>query len=442
VASDALERHKSAVRSPRRFFSRFYWRVRARRFVTRFVHRTAVRLSGLPLVVVTGTNGKTAVTLLISRILCDAGYRTGCACTEGVLADGEWIVRGDEAGSRGLWWASRRPGLQALVAETARGGILRYGLGFSLCHVSVVTNVYADHLGLYGVTSVEEMAAVKSILPERTRRDGVTVLNGDQPLVRDMASKSAARVVYFTLAEPLESWENCWFVRDGAIYCKRGPSVERVVDVERVQLAYGGAVRFQIANAMAAMAAVEGLRPWLPVSRSSIEHTLATFGRDPHDLPGRMQLFRYEGADVLVSSSKNPETYSQEIPVLQRLARAHGYRRVICVVSNVGNRDRAHFQAVSRAVAALGDLVVCVPPYPHLLRGRTGEEIVRLLESEVPAEKIVRPRATRLPDVIAELQRADSPSTLFVAFASRVSSAIDVDDIVARGEPIPMRFDS
>lgn len=265
----------------RRFFSRVYWRVRARRLVTRFVHRTAVGMSRLPLVAVTGTNGKTAVTLLISRILCDAGYPTGCACTEGVLADGEWIVRGDEAGSRGLW---------------------------------------------------------------------------------------------------------------------------------------------------------------LPVSRSSMEHTLATFGRDPHDLPGRMQLFRYEGAEVFVSSSKNPETYAQEIPLLQRLARAHGYRRVICVVSNVGNRDRAHFQAVSRAVAALGDLVVCVPPYPYLLRGRTGDEIARLLESEVPAAKIVRTRATRLPDMIAELQRADSPSTSFVGFASRVSSAIDVDDIVARGEPMPMRF--
>lgn len=441
MVSDLRSRHKRVVRLPRRFFSRFYWRTRVRRFETRFVHRTAVRLSGLPLVTVTGTNGKTAVTLLIDRILRDAGYRTGCACTEGVLTDGEWLVRGDEAGSRGLWWASRQPGLQALVAETARGGILRYGLGFSLCHASVVTNVYADHLGLYGVSSVEKMAEVKSILPERTRSDGVTVLNGDQPLVREMAAKSSAPVVYFTLAEPLESWEHCWFVRDDAIHCKHGASVERVLDVDRVHLAYGGAVRFQIANAMAAMAAVEGLRPWLPVPRSSMERTLATFGRDPHDLPGRMQLFRYEGAEVLVSSSKNPETYSQEIPLLQRLARAHGYRRIVCIVSNVGNRDRAHFQAVSWAAAALGDLVVCVPPYPQLLRGRTGEEIVRLLESEVPADKIVRPRVPRLPDIIAELQRADSPATLFVAFASRVSSAIDVDDIVARGEPMTMRFE-
>lgn len=430
------------MRWPRRFFRRSYWRVHALRLQTRFVHRTAIHLSGRPLVAVTGTNGKTAVTLLIERILRDAGYRTGCACTEGVLVDGQWRATGDESGSRGLWWASRERGVQALVAETARGGILRYGLGFSRCHASVVTNVHADHLGLEGVTSVEEMAAVKSILPQRTRSDGVAVLNGDQPLVRDMAAKTPARPVYFTLEDPLPHWQYCWFVRDGGIHRKRGENVERVIDVDRVFLAHGGAVRFQVANAMAALAAVEGLDPWLTVPRASMERTLATFGRDPRDLPGRMQLFRYEGADVLLSSSKNPETYAQEIPLIKRLARGLGYQRVVCLVSNVGNRDRAHFRAVSHSVADLGDLVVCFPPHPELLRGRTGEEIVRLLESEITPHKIARTRGRHLPEVLAELQPEGSPSTLFVAFASRVSSAIDVDDIVARGTFLPMHFEA
>jgi len=429
------------MRFPRRYFTRFYWRLRARRMVTRFVHRTAVQLSGLPLVAVTGTNGKTAVTLLIARMLRDAGYRTGCACSEGVLVDGEWLVRGDEAGSRGLWMASRPRGAQALVAETARGGILRYGLGFSRCHASVVTNVYADHLGLLGVTSIEKMAAVKSILPQRTRADGVTVLNGDQPLVREMAAVSPARPVFFTLDEPLASWEHCWFVRDGAIHCKKGPQVERVVDVSRVYLAHGGAVRFQIANAMAALAVMDGLQPWVPVPRASLEKTLAAFGRDPRDLPGRMQLFRYEGGDVLLSSSKNPATYAQEVPLLERLARAHGYRRIVCVVSDVGNRDAEHFRGVSRAVAELGDVVVCVPPQPELLRGRTAEEIVRLLEGQVPPEKIARTRATSLAGMIAELQGAGAPPTLFVVFSSRLTSAIDVDDVIVKGELLPMRFE-
>jgi cyanophycin synthetase len=306
----------------------------------------------------------------------------------------------------------------------------------------VVTNVYADHLGLQGVTSVQEMAAVKSILPQRTRRDGVAVLNGDQALVRDLAAKTPARAVFFTLAEPLDSWQHCYFVREGAIFRKHGQDVERVLDVNRIYLAHGGAVDFQVANAMAALAVIEGLQPWLPLPRASLEKTLARFGRDPRDLPGRMQLFRYEGADLILSASKNPASYAQEVRVLKKLARTHGYRRVVCIVSNVGNRDEIHFQAVSRAVADLGDLVVCLPPHPEYLRGRTGEEIVRLLAAEVPSAKIAHTRATRLPGLIAELQPAGAPSTLFVAFASRICSAIDVEDIVARGETLPMHFES
>jgi cyanophycin synthetase len=425
----------------RRFLNRWYWMRLARKLRVRFVRRPLLTLRGLPLVAITGTNGKTTTTLLINRILRDAGYRTGCCSTEGVLVDGEWVVQGDEAGSRGLWIASRARNLRALVAETARGGILRYGLGFSACHASVVTNVAADHLGQHGVESVEDLAAVKSTLPSHTRPDGVAVLNGDLPLVCEMAKKTRAHPVYFTLGKPSDSWEDCYFVRDGAIHRRNGGRVERVVDVDGIYLAHGGAVTFQIANAMAAVAAVEGLRPWLNVSRASIAQTLASFGRDPRDIPGRMQLFRYENADVIISASKNPDTYGREIPLLQRLARAHGYQRIVCLVSNVGNRDETHFRQVSRLLAELGGLVVAVPPHDEYLRGRAGEDVVRLLESEVPAERIGRVRERSLPGIIAELQPPGSPSTLFVAFASRISSAVDVDDLVTRGKMLPMRFD-
>lgn len=426
----------------RRYLNRWYWKRLGRRLNIRLVRRPRLTMRGLPIVAITGTNGKTTTTLLINRILRDGGYRTGCSCTEGVLIDDQWVVHGDEAGSRGLWLASRPRGLQALVAETARGGILRYGLGFSACHVSVVTNVAADHLGQHGVESVEDLAAVKSMLPRHTRRDGVTVLNGDQPLVREMATKSPARAVYFTLNEPLDSWEHCYFVRDGAIHRRHGAGVERVVDVDRIYMAHGGTVTFQVANAMAAIAAVEGLQPWLTVPGSSIVESLASFGRDPRDIPGRMQLFRYEGGDVLISLSKNPDTYGREIPLLLLLARAHGYGRVVAILSSVANRGESHFREVSRHVAGMGDLVVAVPPHDEYLRGKTREEVVRLLESEVPAEKVARPRATTLPDMIAELQPPGSPPTLFVSFASRISSAVDVDDVVKRGELLPMRFGS
>jgi cyanophycin synthetase len=424
----------------RRFSSRWYWIRLGRKLNIRLVRWPLLALRAQPLVAITGTNGKTSTTLLINRILREAGYHTGCSSTEGILIDDQWVARGDEAGARGLWIASRPRHVQALVAETARGGILRYGVGFPSCHVSVVTNVAADHLGQLGVESVKDLAEVKSILPKRTRRDGVAVLNGDQPLVRDMAKKSRARAVYFTLNEPLASWEHCYFVRDGAIHRRRGDKVERLVEVDNIYAAHGGAVTFQVANAMAATAAIEGLQPWLRVQRESLVSALANFGRNPRDIPGRTQLFRYAGADVLLSSAKNPDTYEREISVLRRLIRGHGYQRVVCIVSEVGNRTETHVRGVSQNVARIADVMVCVPPHDQFLRGKTPDDIVRLLETDVPAEKLAHVSATSLPRIIAELEWPDAPLTLFVVFASDVCSVVDVNDVMERGDMLPMRF--
>ena len=308
--------------------------------------------------------------------------------------------------------------------------------------MSVVTNVFEDHLGQDGVNTVAELAVVKARLPEHTRPDGVTVLNGDLPLVREMASRTPAHPVFFSLGEPRDSWEDCFFLRDGVIFRKRGGEKERVLSADQVFLSHGGAVTFQIANAMAVLAVIEALQPWLPVTRASLEHSLATFGRDPQDLPGRMQLFRYQGADVLLSHSKNPETYAQEIPLLRRLADAHGYRRVVCILSNVGNRRAEHYRAVSRAVGVLGDVVACVPPKDEYLRGRSGDEIVELLAAEIPPEKLARPGCVPFAELAARFQPAGSEPTLFISLATGISGAIDVDDVLAHGELLPMRFDA
>ena len=429
------------MRNRSHLLTRSFWRKRSAPFVTRFLIRPSIDLRGLPLVAVTGTSGKTSVTLLVERILRDAGYRTGCACTEGVIVKGRWIRRGDESGSKGLWRASRTFGLDALVAETARGGILRNGLGFSRCDVSVVTNVDEDHMGLRGITSVEQMAEVKSILPRSTRERGTTVLNLDQPLVRDMAAQSLAHAVYFSMEEPPAAVEDCFYLEGTTIFRKRGAAREPQLAVADIFLTYGGAVTFQIANAMAAMAVVEALQAKLPVPRASLARSLAEFGRRPEDMPLRLQLFRYEGLDVLLSATKNPSNYELEVPLIRRIVRAHGYRRVICVVTEVGNRQEKCYRAASRAVSSLGDAVACIPPGPKYFRGRSASEIVRLLEIEVPAEKLVRPPTGSLRGVFEHFRSGDLERTLFVAFAS-VFYGDTARDIVAQGQSLPIRFDA
>ena len=356
---------------------------------------------------------------------------------------GDWVKRGEaESGAKGLWRASRGRGLDALVAETARGGILRNGLGFSSCDVSVVTNVYEDHLGLGGIHSVEQMAEVKAILPQCTRPSGATILNLDQPLVRRMAGRTPAPVVFFSVETPPTSVENCFYLHDNTIFRRRGATCERVIAADRIYLSHGGAVAFQLVNAMIAIAVIEALQSKLPVERASLEKSLGEFGRMPGDLPRRLQLFRYQGFDVLLSSTKNPVTYDIEIPLIRRLARAHGYRRLVAVVSEVGNRQERRYREVSRAVGEFGDTVVCLPPHERYLRGRTGEEIVHLLGTEVPEGKLLRPSESSLSGVFAHFEAVGTESTLFVLFASGDYAGPTVEDVQARGEKLPLRFDA
>ena len=379
--------------------------------------------------------------LLIERILSDAGYKTACASTEGVKVDGRWVRHGDESGAKGLWRASRAFGIEAVVAETARGGILKNGLGFSHCDVSVVTTVQEDHMGLHGIETVEQMAEVKSIVPRSTHRNGTTVLNFDEPLVRHMARQSPAPAVFFSMSEPPEMVDDCFYLDGKRIVRKRGAAREPLLHVDRIHLTHEGAVTFQIANAMAAMAAVEALQVKLPVSRLSLERSLAEFGRAPSDLPLRLQLFRYNGADVLLSATKNPANFALEVPLMRRLAEAHGYRRIVCVLSEVGNRKDEVYHAAGRAAAALGDAVVCLAPNKRYFRGRSGDEIVKRLEHEVPAEKLVRPSLPTLEGVFAHFKDDGPAPTLFIAFDSVFYGEI-VRTIVEHGQSIPLRFDS
>jgi cyanophycin synthetase len=417
-----------------------YWRYRAYRYLTRYLIRPSIDRRRLPLVAITGTNGKTSVTLMVARILSDAGHVVGASCSEGVLAGGRWLKRGDEAGAWGVWTASRAPGVEALVAETARGGILRNGLGFSECDVGVFTSLAEDHMGLHGIDTLEKMAEVKSVVPRSVRAEGTAVLNLDDPRIRGMAARCRAKPVFFSRTTPPGDIEDCFFLRDGVVVRKRGRVLEQVVAARDVFLAHGGAVTFQLANAMAALAVVEALQPRLAVARDSLLGTLATFGRDPRDLPHRFQLFRYQGIDVLLSASKNPSTYAEEVPLVRRLANAHGYDRLVCVMSDVGDRDEIRYQAVARAVSELATEVVVLPPLEKYYRGRTPDEIVGLLEASIAPGKLVRTGAGTLVELIARFRAAASASTLHVLFHSALYGGAAVEDVLAAGEPIPPRF--
>ncbi|MCP4047150.1 MAG: cyanophycin synthetase, partial [Gammaproteobacteria bacterium] len=234
----------------------------------------------IPIVAITGTNGKSTVTKLLNRIYLEAGYRVGMCCTDFAMRNGTVLCKGDKAGPSSLWRLTMPPRPDMIVAETARGGILKYGLGFRECQVGVVTNIYEDHLGQDGVYTVEKMAEVKSVVPQHTASSGTLVLNADDSLVRKMAAKTRANIVYFTMdgLPDKDQFDNLFYLRDEAIWKRINGTAERVVSVNDITITRSGMLRYNIANTMAALAVVEAMKDAFPVSHEALHASLTAFG--------------------------------------------------------------------------------------------------------------------------------------------------------------------
>ena len=272
--------------------------------------------SRIPIVAITGTNGKTTTSRMIAHIFKGIGRRVGMTSTDGVVIDERLVIRADASGPRSAKMVLQNPRVDFAVFEVARGGILREGLGYERNDVGVVLNVQADHLGLRGIDTVEQLADVKAVVVEAVPRNGFAVLNADDPLVRKMRSRCSGRVVWFTLAEPGSE------IRDSVDdHCRRGG---RAVVLEHsdlgdmivvkegrrsMQLAwthllpstFGGRAMMNVQNAMAAAAAAFAAG----ASLHDIRQGLRTFSTNYYLAPGRLNEVSVEGRTVIVDYCHN-----------------------------------------------------------------------------------------------------------------------------------------
>jgi len=389
---------------------------------------------GVPIIAVTGTNGKTTVVRLLTRIFCEAGYNVGACTTDGVTHNEAVVTRDDEAWGRGAWRAARCPKVDVLVLETARGGLKNYGPGFKQCHLGVVTNLFEDHLGFNGIHTMEQMAEVKSAVPRAVRKDGALVLNGDDPLVRAMAGKSAAEPVYFVMGEDHDRFDRAFFVRDGSIWTKTGAEQRPVISIAEIPIASRGLQAYNVANAMAALAAAEGMKRFLAVPGGAAETAVRGFGTDPGDNPGRSHLITLEGERFLIFYAKNPESFRLEVDVVNKVKQRDGFEHVVGAIAAPGNRVSAYYRDISRVVAPVCDLVLVRAPQEKYLRGRSPQEIVRLLSSSIPEEKVLEDPTCTVSDLIALSRRRLGGRTLFVLFTALFDPGPDLDRLLAQAE--------
>jgi cyanophycin synthetase len=337
----------------------------------------------IPLVAVTGVNGKTTTTRFIAHILSQTGKKVGFTCTEGIYLGNRRIDSGDCSGPQSAQNLLLNPQVEAAVLETARGGILRAGLGFDRCDVSVVTNIgQGDHLGLSDIDSLEKLARVKRTIVEATHAHGTAVLNADDPLVVEMAEYSPASVLYFSrspgnvvLAEHRGRGGRAVTVAEGEIVLCDGSREVPLIPLARVPLTHGGRIAFQVENVLAAVGAA-----WsLGLAREVIRAGLETFGADMRTLPGRFNLLEIKGATVIMDYGHNVPSLVAMIEAIQQLPQ----RRRTVVYTAAGDRRNCDMIRQGELLAGAFDRVILYED--QYVRGRNQGEIMSLLRQGISA---------------------------------------------------------
>ena len=292
----------------------------------------------VPVVAITGVNGKTTVTRLIAHIMMVQGRRVGMTTTDGVYVMGRRIDKDDCSGPKSARRILSNPLIDAAVLETARGGILREGLAFDQCDVAVVTNIgEGDHLGLSNINTCEQLAEVKRAIVDVVSPQGHAILNADDPLVVAMAPKCPGAVVFFShsaenpyLVERRQAGGRVVFVRDQSLVLAHGDSEFALISLDKIPLTHGGRIRFQIENVMAAAAATWAQGIPAQVIRAGLE----SFSANLDGSPGRFNMVEWGGATVIIDYGHNPSALKN---VLDAIC-SYPSKRRIALYSTAGDR--------------------------------------------------------------------------------------------------------
>jgi cyanophycin synthetase len=341
----------------------------------------------IPVVAVTGTNGKTTTVRLIAHLLRTAGNRVGMTLTDGVFIDDQQIDSGDCSGPKSARNVLMHPDVDAAVLETARGGLLREGLGFDRCKVAVVTNIGSgDHLGLNFITSVDELAVVKRVIVQNVAPDGTAVLNACDPRVAEMAAYCPGSVTFFAhdVHHPVAAAQRAQgkrlVFRDGADIVAAEGDFETRIPLSDIPLTQAGRIAFQVDNAMAAIAAA-----WaLGLDWSTIRRGLADFVSDPAHAPGRFNVFDYRGATVIADYGHNPDAMRA---LTQAVAQFPARRRLL-VLSVAGDRRDEDIKSQAQILGEAFDEVILFED--ACLRGRRPGETFALMREGLAESKRVK----------------------------------------------------
>lgn len=333
--------------------------------------------SDIPIMSITGTNGKTTTVRLAAHIMKTAGYTVGMTCTDGIYIAGRLMVKGDMSGPYSAGVVLRDPTIDCAVLETARGGLLRDGLGYKNADVGMVLNVGADHLGLGHIKTVEDLAYLKSIVAEVVRPGGYSVLNADDPHCRQMAKRCYERIAYFamdaeneTVSRHIERGGIAAAYQNGYVTIVADGVVHPVAKAADIPVTFGGTADFNIQNVLAASLGTF----CLGVNVETIRQGLLSFFPSFSQMPGRMNLIPRDDFWVMIDYAHNPAAYRGLADYLRRSS----FRRKLFVLNAVGDRRDEDIIEIGEVLGAVADEALLYED-PRYRRGRAPGEITDLL---------------------------------------------------------------
>ena len=356
----------------------------------------------IPIVAVTGTNGKTTTVRMIANMLKGVGYKVGFTTTDGIYMQDRLIATGDMSGPYSAKVVLRDPMVDCAVLETARGGILREGLGYKMADVGVVLNVQPDHLGLKGIHTIEDLAKVKSVVAEMVRPGGVTVLNADDEQCVNMAQYCKEEIVYFSLRpsnpviqEHLENDHTAVVYDRGYISIRSGESATPVARAVEMPITLEGKAVFNIQNALAAAAVGHAME----LKIEEIRLGLISFFPSPEQTPGRTNFFSIKDFEVLLDYAHNPPAYKNLIDMITQL----GHKRRLFVFDVVGDRRDEDLIEICQLIAASCQHAVVYED--KQLRGRAPGELMDLVEKALIENGLGAEAVDKISDETEAIER-------------------------------------
>ena len=381
----------------------------------------------IPIIAITGTNGKTTTTRLVAHIAKAAGYKVGYTTSDGVYIQNQMMMKGDCTGPASAHFVLKDPTVDFAVLESARGGILRSGLAYRHCDIAIVTNVAADHMGLGGIDSLAQMAKVKSVVPETVYKHGYAILNADDDLVYDMRKQLKCNVALFSMDENnpriikhCKSGGLASVFENGFVTIMKGTWKIRVEKVANIPITYGGKALHNVMNTLPAILATYLYRN---IKVADIKLALETFIPSATQTPGRLNMFQFKHFKFLADFAHNPAGLQL---LCDFVGKMDGSPKV-GIISGTGDRRDEDIRELGEISAKYFDEII-IRQDKHL-RGRTAENIVELLiegintvkDKEIPVTVILNEK-----EAIMHAYNMAKPGSLITIMCDVVAEAIDL----------------